>query len=265
MHVIWLGECNYMDIWYLQKELVVLRGQGKIPDVMLLLEHPPTITLGRAARDEHVLASSSQLEEMGIAIYKTDRGGDVTFHGPGQLVGYPIIDLNLYGRDLHVFLREIEGCLISYLEKWKVGARRFPPYTGVWVGDKKIAAIGIKVSRWVTSHGFSLNIAPNWDHFRHIIPCGLADYGLTSLEMETNRTFNIKEVATGVAHIFYERFVLDEALQDLSLVLSEKSCSYLKKGVDIPVMQGYNTLLVHKGPDIPERSEQALKKMENKT
>src|SRR5579872_1439673 len=153
MRAVWLGRVEYGACWQLQRELAALRGAGRIGDVLLLVEHPATITLGRGARPEHVLASSDRLVRLGVAVHAIDRGGDVTYHGPGQIVGYPITDLTNRGRDLHAFLRQIEEALILALCDFGVAARRFAPHTGIWVGDRKIAAIGIKVSRWISKIG----------------------------------------------------------------------------------------------------------------
>ncbi|MEI8311838.1 MAG: lipoyl(octanoyl) transferase LipB [Verrucomicrobiota bacterium] len=181
MAALWLGSIDYHAAWRLQRDLVDARVAGAIPDTLLLLEHPATITLGRAARTEHLLAAPARLREAGIEVVSVDRGGDVTYHGPGQLVGYPIVDLRARGSDLHNFLRQLEGGLIDVLGGIGIAARRLPPHTGVWVGDTKVAALGIKVSRWVSSHGFALNVCPEMEHFSMIVPCGIRDYGVTSI------------------------------------------------------------------------------------
>lgn len=177
----WLGRVEYAAAWQLQKELAALRAAGKVGDVLLLLEHPPTITLGRSAHIHHILASAEHLERLGVAVHHIDRGGDVTYHGPGQLVGYPIFHLGELGKDLHQFLRRMEEALIAALATFGVEGQRFPPHTGVWVDRAKIAAIGIKVARWVSTHGFALNVSPDLTYFDLIVPCGIRDYGVTSL------------------------------------------------------------------------------------
>ena len=183
-----LGQRDYVEVWELQRELAAQRLAGKIADTLLLLEHPPTITLGRSARPEHLLTPPSELARQGTAVVETDRGGDITYHGPGQLVGYPILNLREppHVPDLHAYLRRIEACLIDMLADFGVAADRFPGHTGVWVGcdtphPEKIAAIGVKVSRWITQHGFALNVCTDLAHFAHIVPCGIHDYGVTYL------------------------------------------------------------------------------------
>lgn len=196
VEVAWLGRIPYADAWALQKSLVTARHavegrQGR--DALLLLEHPPVYTLGRSANEQHLIMGSERREREGISVHHVDRGGDITYHGPGQLVGYPILDLRrLHARenganpDLHRYLRDLENVLIAALATFDVAAYRFPGYTGVWVdaggGREKIAAIGVKVSsKGITSHGFALNVDPNLDHFAGIVPCGIADHGVTSL------------------------------------------------------------------------------------
>ena len=181
----WLGEVEYGAAWRLQQELVRLRQENEIPDSLLLLTHPRTITLGRNAAESHLLSPRNQLATHGFDIYDVDRGGDVTYHGPGQLVGYPIFDLTLHGKDLHRFLRNLEESLILALADYGIRGTRLPPHTGVWVDESKIAAIGIKVSRWVTSHGFALNVDCDLADFTHIVPCGIPEGGVTSVALET--------------------------------------------------------------------------------
>jgi lipoyl(octanoyl) transferase len=157
----------------LQQQLVAQRKQGLIPDQLLLLEHGHVITLGRNGSMENVLADGEILSRAGIAFYPTDRGGDVTYHGPGQLVGYPILDLRDWKRDVGAYVRGVEQAIIETLADYGIEAGRIPKLAGVWVGDRKIAAIGVHISRWVTSHGFALNVATDLSYFHYIIPCGL--------------------------------------------------------------------------------------------
>lgn len=206
MRSLWLGRVDYGLAWRLQREMATLRAAGGVGDVLLLLEHPPTITLGRGANRAHLLVSPDRLAQEGIALYEVDRGGDATYHGPGQLVGYPILDLARHGRDLHLFLRQLEGVLIAVLEEYGIDARRFSPHTGVWVGDRKIAAMGIKVSRWITTHGFALNVTTPLDEFRSIVPCGIAEYGVTSLLRESGDAHELAEVAARAAVCFERAF-----------------------------------------------------------
>ena len=178
----WLGRMGYLEAWRLQQTLAEERALGLAPDVLLLLEHPPTYTIGRGGDDGAFLTAPAALEEMGAAVHHVDRGGRVTFHGPGQLVGYPIIDLSEWRTDVHAYLRALEDVLILTLADFGLGAGRKPGYTGVWMGDEKIGAIGVKVSRWVTTHGFALNVTCELDWFGHIVPCGLRGTRVTSIE-----------------------------------------------------------------------------------
>ena len=167
----------------LQQELVAARKADRIPDQLLLLEHPPVITLGAKVRDDrsHVLASEQALDEVGVELFEAGRGGDVTYHGPGQLVGYPIIDLRPDRCDIHRYVRDLEEVMIAAAAAFGVRADRVRGLTGAWVGQDKLAAIGVRISRWVTSHGFALNVATDLSHFSLIVPCGIQDRGVTSL------------------------------------------------------------------------------------
>jgi lipoyl(octanoyl) transferase len=169
-----LGRMDYAAALELQRDLVARRKLGLAGDVLLLLEHPHTITMGRNGRRENLLAREDALARAGIAFYATDRGGDVTYHGPGQLVGYPILDLREWKRDVGAYVRSIEQVLIDTLAGFGIAAGRIPGLTGVWVDGRKIAAIGVHISRWVTSHGFALNVSTDLSYFRYIVPCGLA-------------------------------------------------------------------------------------------
>ena len=157
----------------LQQQISADRKQGLVPDHLLLLEHPHVITLGRNGHMENLLASDEILSRAGIAFYPTDRGGDVTYHGPGQLVGYPILDLREWQRDVGAYVRAVEQTIIDTLADYGIAAGRIPKLTGVWVEDRKIAAIGVHLSRWVTSHGFALNVSTDLTYFQYIVPCGL--------------------------------------------------------------------------------------------
>ncbi|HXE76065.1 MAG TPA: lipoyl(octanoyl) transferase LipB [Candidatus Xenobia bacterium] len=184
----------YGRILALQQELVAARKAGRVPDVLLLGEHTPVITLGRNARRENLLLPEDELARRGVEVHETDRGGDVTYHGPGQLVGYPILNLGALRKDVVWYVRSLEEVLIRAARSFGLEARRrIAPegekqlYTGVWVGDEKLAAIGVHVSRWVTSHGFAFNVTTNLSHFDFIVPCGLRDKGVTSLEKQVPR------------------------------------------------------------------------------
>ncbi|HUT84209.1 MAG TPA: lipoyl(octanoyl) transferase LipB [Thermodesulfobacteriota bacterium] len=178
-----LGIVEYERAFELQKSCVEARSQEKIQDILLLLEHLPVFTLSRSTEPDHILVPISNLVERGISVSKTNRGGDVTYHGPGQLVGYVIMDLRKRGKDLHRYVRDLEQIIIDTLADWGISANRIPEHPGVWVHNEKIAAIGIAVNRqWITMHGFSLNIDPCLEHFSLIVPCGIRDRGVTSMK-----------------------------------------------------------------------------------
>ena len=168
-----LGRIDYGKALALQQQLVAERQQAHIADQLLLLEHPHVITMGRNGQEENLLADAQILERSGIAFYPTDRGGDITYHGPGQLVGYPILDLREWKRDVRAYVRAIEQVIIDTLGDYGLQAGRIDRLTGVWVGDAKIAAIGVHIARWVTSHGFALNVNTDLSYFQYIVPCGL--------------------------------------------------------------------------------------------
>ena len=164
-----------------QQELVAARAAGRMPDLLILLEHPPTYTLGRAANPGHILMDEGERRRRGVTVHAVERGGDVTYHGPGQLVGYPIVDLRTRGQDVHRFLRDLEEVLIRVLDDFGIQGQRVPGLTGVWVGDEKVAAIGVAFRRWISYHGFALNVDPDLTFFHGIVPCGIADRGVTSM------------------------------------------------------------------------------------
>jgi lipoyl(octanoyl) transferase len=168
-----LGRMSYAEAFAVQRDLVEKRKQGAIPDQLLFVEHPHVITMGRNGRASNLLASEETLRRAGVEFYETDRGGDVTYHGPGQIVAYPIFDLRQWKRDVVAYLRALEQVIIDGLATFGITGGRVAGATGVWVGDAKIAAIGVHISRWVTSHGFALNVRTDLDYFRYIIPCGL--------------------------------------------------------------------------------------------
>lgn len=190
------GMIDYAQALSLQKKLWEDVVQNGLPGVLLLLEHPPVFTLGRSASRKHLLVGEEVLRQEGIKVYEVERGGDITYHGPGQIVGYPIVDLRFWRKDVHAFLRALEESLILFLRRFQVEGFRYPPHTGVWVNPdnpEKIAAIGVAVRRWVTYHGFALNISPNLAHFRYIVPCGIRDKGVTSLECITGNGYSGEE------------------------------------------------------------------------
>ena len=199
-----LGRVDYDAALALQKALVEERRAGKIPDTLLLLEHPPVITLGVKTRGSraNIVATDEQLAAEDVVVHETGRGGDVTYHGPGQLIGYPIFDLRPDRQDVHRYVRDLEEAIMRALATFGVTGRRIQGLTGVWVGDEgrehKIAAIGVRISRWITSHGFALNVAPDLHHFDLIVPCGITDRGVTSLARVLGRTVSMAAVEDAV-------------------------------------------------------------------
>lgn len=217
----WLGNVDYDEAWELQRQLVAAVHSGDCSDQLLLLEHPPVYTLGRSGSEEHILFDADQLQARNISVKWVDRGGDITYHGPGQLVGYPILDLKrVYGArgyarpDLHLYLREVEETLIVALAEFGIQGWRYEGYTGVWVdgaeGPLKIAAIGIKVSsKGISSHGFALNVDPNLEHFGGIVPCGIHEHGVTSMSWQLRRPLAIEELFSPVCKAFSRVFGVD--------------------------------------------------------
>ena len=203
-----LGLIGYDEALTLQRELVEERRADRVPDLMLLLEHPPVITLG--VRSEiaraNVVATNERLADLGIAVHETGRGGDVTYHGPGQIVGYPILDLRPDRCDVHKYVRDLEEVMIRTCADYGVTAGRIAGLSGTWVGAEKIGAIGIRISRWITSHGFAFNVSTNLDHFRLIVPCGISDRGVTSLEKVTRRSISMREVEDTIVRRFDDVF-----------------------------------------------------------
>jgi len=198
----------YADALELQKRLVELRKAGTIPDQLLLLEHPPVITLGVKTRSDrsHVIATPEALEDEGVEVFESGRGGDVTYHGPGQLVGYPILDLRPDRCDVHRYVRDLEDVLIRAVAAFGISAHRMPGLTGAWVADDKLGAIGVRIARWVTSHGFALNVSTNLAHFDLIVPCGITNKGVTSMERLTGRPVAMSKAADAVAVALAEVF-----------------------------------------------------------
>ena len=203
----WLGLLPYADGLALQEELVRQRRAGEIDDTLLLLEHPHVITLGTGSHAENVLVSPEERERLGIELFATGRGGDVTYHGPGQLVGYPILDLKPDRADLHRYLRDVEEVLIRVLADYGLAGIRRAGMTGVWVGDRKLAAIGVRVSSgWITSHGFALNVTTDLGFFDAIVPCGIREYGVGSISGELGRAVEMAEVRDSVVTHFLDVF-----------------------------------------------------------
>ena len=198
-----LGLSDYNDTWKLQKKLQSKRILGEIEDHLLLVEHPPVFTLGKNASKQHIINNSED-----VSIIQTDRGGNITFHGPGQLVCYPILDLNHYKRSITWYMRELEQLIIDVLGEYDIKASRKKGLTGTWVKDKKIAALGVRISKWVTMHGFSLNINPDLNFYKYIIPCGIKEYGVTSMaKIMGNEVPSMDEVKTKMTKHFTKNFV----------------------------------------------------------
>lgn len=218
VHVKWLGRVAYAQAWDLQKSLVAEMQQQPLPPQLLLLEHDPVYTLGRRGDQGNLLFDESARQQLGIELHWADRGGDVTYHGPGQLVGYPILNIKLLHQrqglprpDLHLYLRQLEETLIETLDYFRISAWRYTGYTGVWVdgpaGPLKIAAIGVKVNvQGITSHGFALNVNPDMSHFAGIIPCGIHEHGVTSMAQVLDRPVTIDEVISHLLSSFSRVF-----------------------------------------------------------
>ena len=203
-----MGLIGYQEALELQRELVEERRANRIPDLLLLLQHPPVITLGVRSETAraNVVATSERLAELGIEVHETGRGGDVTYHGPGQIVGYPILDLRPDRCDVHKYVRDLEEVMIRTCADYGIAAGRIAGLTGTWVGAEKIGAIGIRISRWITSHGFAFNVRTDLDHFKLIVPCGISDRGVTSLERLTGRTISLDAVEDALVRRFSEVF-----------------------------------------------------------
>lgn len=203
-----LGLVPYGEALKLQRELVEERRTGRVPDLLLLLQHPPVITLGVKGDGgrSNVLATAERLAELGVEVSETGRGGDVTYHGPGQIVGYPILDLKPDRCDVHRYVRDLEEVMIRVCADYGVTAGRINGLTGAWVGNEKIGAIGVRISRWITSHGFAFNVTTNLADFQLIVPCGITAHGVTSLEKATDRDISISAVEDDLARHFTDVF-----------------------------------------------------------
>ncbi len=212
-----LGVVRYDEALAMQRQLVEDRRAGHVSDLLLLLQHPAVITLGVKGDGgrANIVATDERLAELGIAVHETGRGGDVTYHGPGQIVGYPILDLKPDRCDVHRYVRDLEEVMIQVCADCGVTAGRIQGLTGTWVGVEKIGAIGVRLSHWITSHGFAFNVSTDLDHFKLIVPCGISDRGVTSLERATGRRLSIDEVEDAVVRRFqeiFERAIIDATL-----------------------------------------------------
>ncbi len=199
------GKLGYQDAWDRQLEIHQMVRDGG-PDTLVFVEHPAVYTLGASFHSENLIHPEAWYAEQGIEIIRTDRGGDITYHGPNQLVIYPIFDLNRHGRGLHPWVRNLEQVILNVASQFGLEPRLFPPHTGVWVGDRKLAAIGIKIKKWISLHGIALNCSNDLSPFGWIIPCGIADYGVTSLSQETGRLVTPDEAKPKVIAAFQDVF-----------------------------------------------------------
>jgi lipoyl(octanoyl) transferase len=220
--VVNIGRTKYADAWELQRRVFSARLEQRISDVLLLTEHHPVYTLGKAADDNHLLAKNEELTAQGVDVFWIDRGGDITYHGPGQIVGYPILDLNQHYNDIHRYLRDLEEVMIRALSEYGVEGTRDKEFTGVWVKNEKIAAIGVKVSKWITMHGFALNINTELSYFDRIIPCGIFHKGVTSLQQILNKEIELTEIHSHLINHFSLLFNMEikqVSLEELELML----------------------------------------------
>ena len=228
-----LGRVPYREALAFQHRAVETRARGEAPDVLYVVEHDPVLTIGRSGHPENLRAGTSELRRHGIEIVSVERGGDVTYHGPGQIVGYPIVSLEDLpgGRDLHRYLRDLEQVLIETLDAFGLPAGRRPPYTGVWVGERKVAAIGVAVRRWVTFHGFALNLDPDLGHFDLIHPCGIRHLGVASmaslLGTAPPREAVIAKIAEAFARVWERPVIYPDALESLPSVSLSRGTSHV--------------------------------------
>lgn len=203
------GQISYQAAYRLQRQLLEERLDGRIPDTLLLLEHPPTITVGKSGKLENILASPEELAQKGVSLVFIDRGGDVTYHGPGQLVGYPIFDLRGWGKDIHRYIHNLEEVIIRTLKDFAIESGRDKNHPGVWVGNQEIAAIGLRLKKWVTMHGFALNVNTDLEYFSLIYPCGFADRTATSISRRLGREVALETVTERLLAYFAEIFEID--------------------------------------------------------
>lgn len=218
--VVNLGLTEYKACWDLQRRVFDLRAEGVIPDTLLLTEHHHVYTIGKSGDENHLLAADKELQSKGIAVFHNDRGGNITYHGPGQLVGYPILDLNGFYLDLHRYLRDLEEVIIRTLGHYGIEGRRVQEYTGVWVGDEKICAIGVKSGRWITMHGFAFNVNTDLSHFSRIIPCGIFEKGITSMQEVLCKPVDLAEMSGILTVKFGEVFGVGPVAMPLQQIVS---------------------------------------------
>jgi len=208
--VLELGLTKYQEAYQLQKTLQLQRVEGEISDLLLLLEHPPTITIGKSGTLDNILVSGDKLSQQGISLFFIDRGGDVTYHGPGQLVGYPIVDLKQREKDLHCYIKNLEEVILRTLKDFSINGDRDERHPGVWINEEEIAAIGLSVRKWVSMHGFALNINTDLEHFSFINPCGFSNRRATSMSKILGRDVPMEEVTKSLISHFYNVFDFPE-------------------------------------------------------
>lgn len=227
-----LGLKDYKEVWDLQKKIHTFKQNNAFNDVIITVEHPPVYTLGKAGDRNHILITDEEMKKRGISYYEIDRGGDITYHGPGQLVVYPIFDLNNYYKDTHRFLRDLEEAVILTLKDLGIESGREEEYTGVWVGEKKICAIGIKVSRWITMHGLALNVNNDLSYFNKIIPCGIFHKDVTSISSELRKEIDINNISGSVMKNLQSVFKINQItnleLNSLQAVISHAETNAVK-------------------------------------
>lgn len=209
LDVIQAGMMDYKKAYNFQLELLEKRYQNKINDTLLLVEHPPVFTIGASGTRDNIIVADELLKKAGIEVFKTNRGGDITYHGPGQIVGYPILNLKEHKQDLHWLLSSYEEVFIRLLKEYDIQAQRIKGLTGVWVGNNKITAIGVGVKHWITYHGFAFNINPNLEHFSYIIPCGIKNKGVTSLKKVIGSEVNKEDLIQNLIKFFAQTFNLE--------------------------------------------------------
>ena len=204
-----LGTVDYAEAHRLQEALQGKRVRREVGDIVLLLEHPPVLTMGRSANAQHVLAAPEILAARGVQVHEVGRGGDVTYHGPGQLVAYPIIDLKPDRKDVRKYVASLEETMIRTCSNFGLAAGRVEGLNGAWIGDRKVGAVGVRISRWVTMHGLALNVNSDLRQFEMIVPCGIQDKGVTSLSAELGRTVHVGDVFEPLAQHFAELYDAD--------------------------------------------------------
>jgi len=213
LSVIDLGRASYQPVLTLQKQMHRERVDGDRPDTLLFVEHEPVYTLGKSAEEEHLLSSREELESSGVDVVEIGRGGDVTYHGPGQVVGYPIVDLRTHRRSVSWYMRTLEDVIIRTLETFGLEPERDEDHPGVWIDDEKICAVGVRIKRWTTYHGFALNVDPDMDYFGGIVPCGIRDKGVVSLAQLLTEPPEKEDVKQRLTTSFREVFSFDDVLQ----------------------------------------------------